>query len=149
MDYADRFKPDDESYGGGGLKFHSSVRIKVERRAMIWESASAKDANEPPMGHEVKITVIKNKFGGSNRTATAGLIYGRGFVDAYAYFADLLDGGVIKAAGGWYAFTDPTILDDLGVPSRSWQRGWQGLEDLMLSIPGLEAKLQAIYLGRA
>lgn len=148
MAYEDRFKPDDESYGGGGLKFHASVRIKAERRGNIWASNAAKEAGEPPMGHEVFIKVIKNKFGGSNRTATCGLIYGRGFVDAYAYFFDLVDAGVIRSSGGWYAFTDPTILGDLGAKDRSWQGGWSGLEDLMNETTGLEAKLRGIYLER-
>lgn len=148
MEHGDRFLPDDESYGGGGLKYHASVRIKCERRGSIWSTAAAKEAGEPPIGHEVFIRVIKNKFGGSNRTGTCGLIYGRGFVDAYAYFSDLLEGGVIRSAGGWYCFTDPTILGNLGVKDQSWQRGWQGLEEKMNTIPGLENALKAIYLQR-
>ncbi len=148
MDFKDRFKPDDESYGGGGLKFHASVRMKVERRGSIWASASAKEAGEPPIGHEVLIDVVKNKFGGSHRKATCGLIYGRGFVDAYAIFADLNDAGIIKSSGGWYAFTDPTILPSVGAANKSWQGGWAGMENLMTETPGLEAKLTALYLER-
>lgn len=148
MDFADRFKPDDEAYGGTGLKFHASIRIKVERRGSIWASAGAREAGEPPIGHEVLIDVVKNKFAGSHRKATCALIYGRGFVDAYAIFADLLDGGIIRSSGGWYAFTDPTILGSCGVPDKSWQGGWAGLETLMTDTPGLEAKLRALYLER-
>lgn len=148
MAYEDRFKPSDESYGGGGLKFHTSVRIKAERRANIFASAAAKEAREPPIGHEVLLDVVKNKFGGSHRKATCGLIYGRGFVDAYALFADFVEAGVIRSSGGWYAFTDPTILGSLGTKDKSWQGGWAGLEDLMNETPGLEGKLKAIYLER-
>ena len=107
-----------------------------------------KEAGEPPIGHEVLIDVVKNKFGGSHRKATCGLIYGRGFVDAYAIFADLNDAGIIKSSGGWYAFTDPTILPSVGAANKSWQGGWAGMENLMTETPGLEAKLTALYLER-
>jgi len=136
-----RIRPASETYGGGGIKYHSAIRVSVERRAGIWGTGRPKTNGFPPVGHEALITVHKNKVNDPWHSGRFGLMYGRGAVDAWAIYEDLKERGIIGVSGGWSKFTDSSIL---GKEDRSF-RGWGDVDVMMGDNPELAAKLRAIY----
>lgn len=138
-----------KTYGGSGIPYHMSVRIALERRAQIWRTDSDKKAGVPPMGGVIKLRMEKNKVGGTTyRTEEYGLVHGRGCDNAYALFHDLSSRGIIMQAGGWYRFTDTSIMDSEPGGNKNWRAGWMGLSDLMADpqYPGLWSRLHQIYM---
>ncbi len=131
-----------ETYGGSGIKYHSAIRIELDKIGNIWASAKAKEARDPPIGQIVRIKVPKNKVNSPHHTEEFGLIYGRGADNAWAISEDLKRRGIITQ-GGWSKFTDPTIL---GGANKAWQGGWMVLSNMMAADPALWTKLHKIYM---
>lgn len=131
--------PKSETYGGGGIKYHSTIRIEVDKVGNIM--APGYSQGDPPMGQIVKIKVPKNKVNDPYHTEEFGLIFGRGADNAWAIFEDLKNRGIVRVSGGWSRFTDPSIL---GAADKSF-RGWTELSNMMAEDPALWAKLKAIY----
>lgn len=133
-------------YGGQKLKHAKSQHLHLHRGRDIYRTSSAKEQGEPPMGHEVYVTCKKNRYGPRGRRAVYGLIYGRGAVDAYTIFYDLRERGIIRTAGAWSSFVDPTVMPECGVDAKSWQSTWQGFEELISDNDALNDKVRALYL---
>jgi RecA/RadA recombinase len=131
-----------ETYGGNAIKYHSTIRIELERIGFI---ARPGDPDGAPMGQIVKVTANKNKLDSPYRSEEFGLIYGRGADNAWAIYNDLKKRGIIRLAGSWSSFTDPTIL---GANNKSFQ-GWMGLSNIMAETPGLYDRLAALYMEGA
>ena len=138
-----QFKKESETYGGGGPKYHATIRIEVDRTGDIYSKSTDKENGIAPIGQVVEIRVPKNKLESPFHVEEYGLIYGRGADNAWAIFNDLKNRGIIAGAGGWNNFKDPTILGDR---DRSWQGGWQGLSNMMAEDANLWAQLRTIYL---
>jgi RecA/RadA recombinase len=136
------YGPKSETYGGGGIKYHSTIRLEVEKVGSIHESSTAKTNKEPPIGQIVRVRVPKNKVNDPFHVEEYGLIFGRGADNAWAIYKDLLGRGIISLAGSWSKFSDPSIL---GANDKNF-RGWMGLSNLMADDPALWEKLKAIYL---
>lgn len=85
--------------GGKALKFYSSVRIEVRRRAQI-------KLGEKIIGNRVYAKVVKNKVAAPFRVAEFDIMYNEGI----SYEGDLVDKGVeyklIKKAGSWLSYGD-------------------------------------------
>ena len=129
-----------ETYGGGGIKYHTTIRVEVDKCGDIFAPGKGRQSGQPPVGQEVKIKVPKNKLNDPYRVERFGLLFGRGAVDAWAIHEDLKERGIIRVGGGWSRFTDSSILgDDKGF------RGWSDLDDLMQRDAGLAQKLSEIY----
>lgn len=83
--------------GGNALKFYSSVRLDVRRRATL-------KTGEEPYGSLTKVKVVKNKMAPPFKIAEFELHYGRGINRE----GELIDRGsakgVIEKSGSWYAF---------------------------------------------
>jgi hypothetical protein len=77
----------------------------------------------------VRIKVPKNKVESPFHREEYGLIFGRGAENAYALHEDFTTRGIIRVAGGWSRFTDPTILGDR---DRGF-RGWMELSNMVLT----------------
>jgi RecA/RadA recombinase len=131
-----------ETYGGSGIKYHTTCRIEVEKVGSIHQSAASKEAGDPPMGQIVRIKIAKNKVNNPFHRELFGLVYGRGADNAWAIYEDLKIRAIIRVSGGWSKFSDPTIL---GSNDRSF-RGWMELSNMMAEDSSLWLKLKAIYL---
>ena len=85
--------------GGKALKFYSSVRIEVRRRANI-------KMGEKIIGNRVFAKVVKNKVAPPFKVAEFDIMYNRGI----SYEGDLVDKGVefqiVKKAGSWLSYGD-------------------------------------------
>ncbi len=88
--------------GGRALKFFASVRLEVRRGETL------KDGNTP-IGHRIKVKVVKNKLAPPYREAAFDLIYGEG-IDRLGELFDLaVQLKVIKKAGSWFSFEGEQI----------------------------------------
>jgi len=130
-----------ETYGGGGIKYHTTIRIELQKMKGIYARAADRGNGIPPIGQIVKVRVPKNKVANPFHTEEFGLMYGRGADDAWTIFEDLKARAIIYQAGSWARFSDPSILGE----EKSFQ-GWMGLSNLMAERPGLIDKLHKIYM---
>jgi len=131
-----------ETYGGGGIKYHTTIRVEVDKRGDIYSPGKSRAQGHPPCGQEVLIKIAKNKLADPFRTERYGLFFGQGADDAWAIHEDLKERGIIRASGGWSRFTSETIMGDA---DRSF-RGWFELRELMTDNPDLAKELREIYL---
>ena len=135
------------TYGGGAIKYHSSVRVRLERREDIFYPGKSKADGHPPCGQVTQALVFKNKMGGNQRQKVRfGLIFGRGACDAWTIYDDLKSRGIIKANGPWSQFTDQDLMPTLGLTHAPWQRSWVGFEDLVQTVPGFDEMVRRLYL---
>jgi recombination protein RecA len=85
--------------GGKALKFYSSVRIEVRRRAHI-------KMGEKIIGNRVYSKVVKNKVAPPFKVAEFDIMYNEGI----SYAGDLVDMGLayklIKKSGSWFSYGD-------------------------------------------
>lgn len=92
----------EETTGGKALKFYSSVRIEVRRRAQI-------KMGEAIIGNRVYAKVVKNKVAPPFRVAEFDIMYNHGI----SYEGDLIDKGVeyklVKKAGSWLSYKDQKL----------------------------------------
>jgi len=130
-----------ETYGGGGIKYHTTIRIEVDKCGDIYEKGG-RGSGIPPVGQEVMIKIPKNKLNDPFRVEKFGLIFGKGADDSWAIFDDLKDRGIIRVGGGWARFTDSNLLGD---DDRSF-RGWTELREILDDNPKLAKTLTEIYL---
>jgi RecA/RadA recombinase len=134
--------PTSETYGGGGIKYHATIRIELDKVGDFWERASDKESKLPPIGQVVRIRVPKNKVESPFHVENYGLTYGRGCDNAWAIYHDLKARGIIRVGGGWSSFPDKSIM---GSNDSKWH-GWMGLANLCVKYPALYPTLHAIYM---
>lgn len=133
--------PASETYGGGGIKYHTTLRIEVDKVGDILPMGG-KFGETPPMGQIVRIKVPKNKINDPFREEQFGLIFGRGAENAWALYEDLKERGIIRAGGGWSGFSDPSILGD---HDRKF-RGWTDLSNMLAEDSTLWSRLCVLYM---
>ena len=86
--------------GGRALKFYASQRVDVRAGAKI--KGPGKDKGAAPIGHELRLKVVKNKLAPPFRIASSAIIYGRG-LDRIGELIDLAEAqGVITRKGAFY-----------------------------------------------
>lgn len=87
----------EETTGGKALKFYSSVRIEVRRRAQI-------KMGEKVIGSRIYAKVVKNKVAAPFKVAEFDIMYNEGI----SYEGDLIDLGIryklVEKSGSWLAF---------------------------------------------
>lgn len=126
---------DVETYGGGGMKYASGVRVEVQRSGAIKRSST-----DQIIGQTCRLRVIKSRLGGADHRCEYALLDGRGAVDAYAIFEDLKERGIIRQSGSWAGFEDTRVC------AKKFQ-GWTGLEKLLKEEPPeTEAQVRALYM---
>ena len=88
--------------GGQALKFYSSVRLDIRRKAQIKKGDEA-------IGNRINVKVVKNKVAPPFRVAEFDIFYGKGI----SYESDVLNTalkyGVVKQKGASYQYKDERI----------------------------------------
>lgn len=91
--------------GGNALKFYSSIRLEVRRKAYI------KDKQEVVLGNETKVKVVKNKLAAPFKEVTLDIVYGQG-IDKEGDILDLaIEKGIIQKAGAWLKYKDENLAN--------------------------------------
>ncbi len=88
--------------GGNALKFYSSVRIDIRRKAQIKKG-------EDVIGNRIKVKIVKNKVAAPFKIAEFDIMYNEGI----SYESDLLNlavnNGVVKKSGAWIIYKDDKL----------------------------------------
>jgi recombination protein RecA len=100
--------------GGKAIAFHASTRLRL--------SLSGKITNNDGdvIGVKVKANVVKNRLGPPHRTADFEIYFDRGIDDYSAWLKVLKDNKIIKQAGAWYSFNDPTTGEEVKFQSKDF-----------------------------
>lgn len=88
--------------GGNALKFYSSVRLDIRRKAALKKG----DEN---VGNQVAVKVVKNKVAPPFKTAEFDIMFGAG-IDYEGEVIDLgVKYGVVDKAGSWLSYDDQKL----------------------------------------
>lgn len=126
------FGPKKTTSGGGGIRYHASLRLELVRVGAL------KDSSGNNVGIEVLCKTAKNSMA-APREGSFAIQYGRGIVNAWSIMESLKEAKYITSAGGYSTFHPQ------GRAPTQWKGGWQGLNDLCVAHPQLYGELAAIY----
>jgi len=88
--------------GGNALKFYSSVRLEIRRKAAL-------KRGEENVGNHVSVKVVKNKVAPPFKIAEFDIMFGSG-IDYEGEIIDLgVLHGVIEKAGSWISYNDEKL----------------------------------------
>lgn len=93
--------------GGRALKFYSSVRLDIRRRARIKK-------DDEVVGSRTKVKVVKNKVASPFQETEFDIMYGEGISQEGELIALGEKYGLIEKAGSWYSFADDLDIDAAG-----------------------------------
>ncbi len=88
--------------GGNALKFYSSVRIEVRRRAQIKQG-------DRVVGNRVKAKIVKNKVAAPFRTTEFDIMYNEGISIAGDLLEIGIQFGVVDKSGNTYAYKEEKL----------------------------------------
>jgi recombination protein RecA len=91
--------------GGNALKFYASQRLDVRRIGSLKE----KGPDDVPLGHIVRVKVVKNKVAPPFRETELDLYYGYGFPKAADLFNTGIKKGFILQSGSWYSYKETRL----------------------------------------
>jgi recombination protein RecA len=139
------FSDADETYGGGGIKYHASIRIALFKQKNIYPRGYVYQEGQPmkdPIGQVTGVKIVKNKLASPNKYRKLGLIYGTGFDNRFTVFEDFVDCGHILQNGSWYQLA-PSVFGEAN--AHKWQGSWFGLADLIAQHENLWPLLVSEY----
>ncbi len=97
-----RFGSPETTPGGLALKFYSSVRINLQRRAAI-------KSGEEMIGIRVMAKIVKNKVAPPFRGAEFDIYYSRGISKSADLISTGLKHDVLKLEGSWYKYREEKL----------------------------------------
>jgi len=116
--------------GGNALKFYSSVRLDIRRRAVL-------KRGDDQVGNHVAVKVVKNKVASPFKTAEFDIMFNQG-IDFEGELVDLgVKYGVVDKAGAWFTYGE----EKLG-------QGKEGARAFLKENPKLAEKIKAEILAR-
>jgi recombination protein RecA len=123
--------PKRETYGGGAVKYLSSIRMRVYHMGYIEGIKGAR------IGRKVGVSLDKNRLGDPFSKAEFALLSGIGIDNTYSIYDSLVKFGIIVVNGGWASIN----LDGELIRFQ----GWNGLVDKCLSDTTLFSRLVSVY----
>lgn len=121
-----------ETYGGGGQRLASAIRLKLFPKGDLKNSAGQ------IIGRQVGVEAKKDKIFGSYRdSADMCIIPHYGFVPEWSLYQEFVKAGVIKTSGSWAALNMDG--DELKF------QGWLGLHQKTKEDPTLLPRLIKVY----
>lgn len=88
--------------GGNALKFYSSVRLDIRRKAVL-------KRGEDQVGNHVAVKVVKNKVAAPFKTAEFDIMFAQG-IDVEGEMIDLgVEHGIVEKAGSWLSYGDEKL----------------------------------------
>jgi recombination protein RecA len=109
--------------GGRALKFYSSVRLDIRRKAQI-------KRGDEVVGNRTNVKVVKNKVAAPFRIAEFDIFYGKGI----SYESDLLNSavkyGVVKRKGSSYQYNGKSIAVGFDKARRKLQEDKKFLKEI-------------------
>ena len=89
--------------GGNAMKFYASIRLDVRKIGIV------KDNKDNPIGHTMRMKVVKNKIAAPSKVVDFEMRYGEGICS----FLEVIDYGVkyniLEKSGSWYSFKGDKI----------------------------------------
>jgi recombination protein RecA len=113
-----------ETPGGKALKFASSVRLEVQKKAHIKEGDTI-------FGNITEIRVVKNKCAPPYRTAKTEIRYGEGVPRSLDVLLLGMSSGVVEKSGAWLTFGGNSL-------GQGKDKSWQYLKDNLEVLDKLE-----------
>ena len=116
--------------GGNALKFYSSVRLDIRRKAVL-------KRGDDQVGNHVAVKVVKNKVAPPFKTAEFDIMFSQG-IDFEGELVDLgVKYGVVEKAGAWFTYGE----EKLG-------QGKEGARAFLKGNPKLAEKIKAEILAK-
>lgn len=124
-----------KEYGGKGIRYHASVRLRLNRMGAI------KTSKDEVVGSVSQAKVMKSKVSGrTGAKVSFGILHGRGIDNTWTLFNALKDEGYITSAGAWYKMVLPDNQGELKWTGQHW-----GLAEKLAEDSQLYAHLCAVY----
>ena len=133
--------PGQKEYGGKGMRYHASLRIRMKRGRLGNESPSLKGPDGKVYGGTSIATIQKTKISGvSGGKTELAILHNRGIDNVWTLFETFKRNKYIGSAGGWYSMVLPNG------ETLKWKGGHFGLAEHLAEDPELYAKLVDIYM---
>lgn len=115
--------------GGNALKFYSSVRLEIRRKAVL-------KRGDDQVGNHVVVKVVKNKVAPPFKTAEFDIMFAQG-IDAEGEIIDLgVEHGIVEKSGSWLSYGE----DKLG-------QGKEGAREFLKQNPKIVAEIRKKILA--
>lgn len=102
--------------GGKAIAFHASTRLRLSLTGKINNSAGE------VIGVKVKANVVKNRLGPPHRTAEFQIYFDRGIDDTGAWLTIMKENKLVKQAGAWYTYVDPSTGEEIKFQSKEFAK---------------------------
>ncbi len=128
------FGPKTATYGGGGLRYHATLRLELVRTGQLKHSSGL------ILGIEGEARLTKSSLGVSGKTDYA-IANGRGFDNAWSLLQKLKDAGYVSGNA-----TRHTLKLPEGEPV-SWAGGFAELDAILRADAELFDRMRSLYLA--
>lgn len=119
--------------GGKALKFYSSVRLDIRRRARIKKG-------EEVVGSRTKVKVVKNKVASPFRQTEFDIMYGEGISKEGELIALGEKYELIEKSGSWYSLSEDLDVEDAG---ETIGQGYDAARTYLTENPDVAEKVEA------